>query len=160
MSDQNRVINPKKKADSAEPTDVESSEGEVSEDISEESEDRAEKDEGPVRRPLIRATLQHPEGTPPPPRQAPVFTMHQQERGGASAGRGQNRNGRFTRDSAQPNKKKGSRDRQGQGESQNASMKGNSSGGRKRSRADRSGQPREASGNRSSPSRRDKGRSR
>ena len=150
MSDQNRVIDPKKEAGAVEPTDIESSEEEV-------SEDGPDRDEGPVRRPLIRATLQHPEGTPPPPRQAPVFTMHQQERGGASAGRGQNRNGRFTRDSAQPNKKKGSRDRQGQGESQNASMKGNSSGGRKRSR---SGQPREASGNRSSPSRRDKGRSR
>ena len=156
MSDQNRVINPMKEADSVEPTDIESSEVEVSEDV---SEDRDEKDEGPVRRPLIRATLEHPKGTPPPPRQAPVFTMHQQERGGSPPGRGSNRNGRFVRDAAQSNKKKGSRDRQGQ--SQNASTKGNSSGGRKRSsRPDRSGQPREASGNRSSPSRRDKGRSR
>ena len=34
--------------------------------------------EGSVRRPLIRATLKHPEGTPPPPREPPLFTMHQQ----------------------------------------------------------------------------------
>ena len=34
--------------------------------------------EGSVRRPLIRATLKHPDGTPPPPREPPVFTMHQQ----------------------------------------------------------------------------------
>ena len=30
-----------------------------------------------VRRPLIRATLERPEGTPPPPRQAPVFTIRE-----------------------------------------------------------------------------------
>jgi hypothetical protein len=34
--------------------------------------------EGSVRRPLIRATLKHPDGTPPPPREPPLFTMHQQ----------------------------------------------------------------------------------
>ena len=37
--------------------------------------------EGSVRRPLIRATLKHPEGTPPPPREPPLFTMHQQTGG-------------------------------------------------------------------------------
>ena len=37
--------------------------------------------EGSVRRPLIRATLKHPDGTPPPPREPPVFTMHQQTGG-------------------------------------------------------------------------------
>jgi hypothetical protein len=36
--------------------------------------------EGSVRRPLIRATLKHPEGAPPP-RDPPVFTMHQQPGG-------------------------------------------------------------------------------
>ena len=42
--------------------------------------------EGSVRRPLIRATLTHPEGTAPPPREPPVFTMHQQPGGnGGSA---------------------------------------------------------------------------
>ena len=31
-----------------------------------------------VRRALIRATLTHPAGAPPPPREPPLFTMHQQ----------------------------------------------------------------------------------
>ena len=149
MSDQNRVTQPPEEADSAEPVDVESAE--ISED----------RDEGPVRRPLIRATLKHPEGTPPAPRQPPVFTMHQQERGGSSPARGPNRNGRFVRDSGQANKKKGSRDRSGQGASQNASMKGSGPGGKKRSpRSDGSGQHSPPSGNRAPSSRRDKGRPR
>ncbi len=151
MSEQNRVTDPPEQADSVEPADIESSE--MSEDL----------DEGPVRRPLIRATLKHPEGTPPPPRQPPVFTMHQQERGGSSPGRGPNRNGRFARDSGHPNKKKGPRDRSGQGGSQNAqnAMKGNSSGGKKRPpRSDASGQHGPVSGNRAPSSRRDKGRPR
>lgn len=50
-----------------------------------------ERDEGPVRRPLIRATLKPEEGAPPPPRQAPVFTMHEQTRSGPGANRGNNR---------------------------------------------------------------------
>ena len=37
----------------------------------------AVRDDGPVRRPLIRATLQLPAGTPATPRQPPVFTMHE-----------------------------------------------------------------------------------
>jgi hypothetical protein len=147
MSEQNRLTHPPEEADSVEPADIESSE--ILED----------RDEGPVRRPLIRATLKHPEGTPPPPRQPPVFTMHQQERGGSPPGRGPNRNGRFVRDSGHPNKKKGSRDRAGQGGSQDASMKGNSSRGKKRPpRSDGSGQNSPASGNRAPSSRRDKGR--
>ena len=56
----------------------------------------AEREDGPVRRPLIRATLKHPEGTPPPPRQAPVFTMHQNQPG-SQPPRGQNRSGRTFR---------------------------------------------------------------
>jgi hypothetical protein len=39
------------------------------------AEDDAE--EGPVHRPLIRATLPRPEGTPPPARPAPEFTIRQ-----------------------------------------------------------------------------------
>ena len=42
--------------------------------------------EGSVRRPLIRATLKHPDGTPPPPREPPVFTMHQQADGNVREG--------------------------------------------------------------------------
>jgi hypothetical protein len=34
-------------------------------------------EEGPVHRPLIRATLPRPEGTPPPTRPAPEFTIRQ-----------------------------------------------------------------------------------
>ncbi len=43
--------------------------------------------DGPVRRPLIRATLTHPAGTPPIPREPPVFTMHEQQRGGQARGK-------------------------------------------------------------------------
>ena len=109
----------------------------------------AERDDGPVRRPLIRATLKHPEGTPPPPRQPPVFTMHQNQPG--SQPRGQNRNGRPVRSGGHPNNQKSSRDRSGQ----NASSRGNGGGNKGSARPDRG----QRSGNRSS-SRRNKGRSR
>ncbi len=42
-----------------------------------ESEEPADFEEGPVHRPLIRATLPRPEGTPPPTRPAPEFTIRQ-----------------------------------------------------------------------------------
>ena len=49
-------------------------------------------EEGPVHRPLIRATLPRPEGTPPPTRPAPEFTIRQpggrQNRFRARHGRG------------------------------------------------------------------------
>ncbi|MCY3845090.1 MAG: hypothetical protein OXH69_16285 [Acidobacteria bacterium] len=44
-------------------------------------------DDGPVRRPLIRATLQLPEGTPATPRQPPVFTMHERQPSGQTRGK-------------------------------------------------------------------------
>lgn len=44
-------------------------------------------DDGPVRRPLIRATLQLPEGTPATPRQPPVFTMHERQQTGQTRGK-------------------------------------------------------------------------
>lgn len=44
-------------------------------------------DDGPVRRPLIRATLQLPEGTPAAPRQPPVFTMHERQPAGQTRGK-------------------------------------------------------------------------
>ena len=47
----------------------------------------ATRDDGPVRRPLIRATLQFPKGTPPTPRQPPVFTMHERQPAGPFRGR-------------------------------------------------------------------------
>jgi len=39
--------------------------------------DRADEEEGPVHRPLIRASLPRTEGQPPPQRQAPDFTIRQ-----------------------------------------------------------------------------------
>ena len=58
-----------------------------------------------VRRPLIRATLERPEGAPPPVRQAPVFTVREAGRdGGVDRGgkaRRQRRNG--GRPHGQPN---------------------------------------------------------
>ena len=39
--------------------------------------DPADKDEGPVHRPLIRASLPRPEGQPPPTRPIPEFTIRQ-----------------------------------------------------------------------------------
>lgn len=47
----------------------------------------AVRDDGPVRRPLIRATLQLPEGTPATPRQPPVFTMHERQTPGQARGK-------------------------------------------------------------------------
>ena len=155
MSERNRVTDTPDDPGAVAPTDVESEDGPVvskgarADAVSVEVENAdLEKDDGPVRRPLIRATLKHPEGSPPPPREAPVFTMHEQPRGGPSSGRGPNRSGRPTRDSGQPTNKKNARERQ-------HAWKGNGAGGKKRSnRPDRGGQAG------SGQSRRDKGRSR
>ena len=43
----------------------------------EEPEENGHLEDGPVHRPLIRATLPRPEGTPPPTRPAPEFTIRQ-----------------------------------------------------------------------------------
>ena len=57
-----------------------------------------------VRRPLIRATLERPEGAPPPVRQAPVFTIRENQSGGGNE-RGGGRKGRGGggRPGAEPN---------------------------------------------------------
>ena len=125
-------------------------------------------DDGAVRRPLIRATLQPPAGGPSTPRQPPVFTMHQQQAQGP-VGRQPNRNGRFVQDSGHPGstipnkgKKRSGRDH---GSPQRA-VRGDSavsqqSGNRKwSSRPYGQGQHRSESGNRSLSSRQDKGRKR
>lgn len=146
MSEDNRAT-----GDQADPESAASAADD--ETMADASSEPAERDDGPVRRPLIRATLKHPEGTPPPPREPPVFTMHQNQPG-SQAPRGQNRSGRTFRSGGNNNSKKSSRDRSGQ----KASSRGNSSGGSKSSgRQDHASQQR--SGNRA-PSRRDKGRSR
>jgi hypothetical protein len=48
-----------------------------SEEPAEEPEAKGNLGDGPVHRPLIRATLPRPEGTPPPTRPAPEFTIRQ-----------------------------------------------------------------------------------
>ena len=114
--------------------------------------DGEQQEEGPVRRPLIRATLTLPEGTPSTPREPPVFTMHQQQvRPGSGQGRSGNWNGRGTGDAGHSNKKK--KNAQGR--------RGSGGGGNKASsRQDQGGSKRASSGRRSSSRRSNKGRPR
>ena len=101
--------------------------------------------EGSVRRPLIRATLKHPAGTPPPPREPPVFTMHQQTGGDG-------------RDAPPANRKQG-RGRGDQVRSSNDRRYSGSAPGNNRSsgnQAQREARP----GSKSRSSRRGRGRSR
>ena len=101
--------------------------------------------EGSVRRPLIRATLKHPDGTPPPPREPPVFTMHQQTDG----------NGR---EIPQANRKPG-RGRGGQPRSFNDRRQAGAAPGDSRSSGNQA-QPDGRPGPKSRSSRRGRGRSR
>lgn len=143
MSEHNRATgDPEDPESAARASDVDTTDGGTSAP--------ADRDDGPVRRPLIRATLKHPEGTPPTPREPPVFTMHQNQPG-AKPSRGQKRNGRPVRSGGNPNNQNSSRDRS----SQKASSRGNGGGNNSSPRPDRG----QRSGNRSS-SRRNKGRSR
>jgi hypothetical protein len=127
-------------------------------------------DEGPVRRPLIRATLPHIEGSQPTPRDPPVFTMHQQHaRPSSGQGRGGNWNGRSGRDNGnstkshsqeggQPGKKKpGSQRRRASGGTSDGNN--GASGNKWPSRSEPNGTSR-STGNRRPAARRDKGRSR
>ena len=101
--------------------------------------------EGSVRRPLIRATLKHPDGTPPPPREPPLFTMHQQPGGDG-------------RDASQANRKPG----RGRGaQSRSFNDRGQTGGPPGNSRASgNQAQPDGRSGSKSRSSRRGRGRSR
>ena len=109
-----------------------------------------ERDEGSVRRPLIRATLRQPDGNTAPTRPAPVFTMHEQDQRGQGEGRGGNRSARFGRDGNKSINKKASQDRFGQRNSNGSRSTGS---GKKRS-------SRQGGGAKRSSSRRSKGRSR
>ncbi len=101
--------------------------------------------EGSVRRPLIRATLKHPDGAPPPPREPPLFTMHQQTGGnGQGAPQAGRKQGRERGGQPRP-----SNDRRHAG---GASGNGRSSGNQAQSDG--------RSGSRSRSSRRGRGRSR
>ena len=112
-----------------------------------------------VRRPLIRATLERPEGAPPPARQAPVFTIRENQSGGNERGGRPARKGRGGggRPGAEAN---GNRVESHQGQSARpASGKNGSKSSRARgggSRPDRSDRPDRAN---RSPRSRGKGRS-
>ena len=115
--------------------------------------------DGSVRRPLIRASLPHPDGTPPP-REPPVFTMHEQPsrgNGWGKGGRGSNLNGGQNRDgNVQP--KKHSRRRGGHGRQVNGQQaSGNQSGNRANGNQAR---PEGRTGSKNRSSRRGRGRSR
>jgi hypothetical protein len=75
---------------------------------------RDTEDNGPVHRPLIRASLPRPEGTPPPQRQAPDFTIRQ------PGGRPSNR--------FRPRHQRGGQTFQGQGGRGNGNGNGNMGG--------------------------------
>ena len=105
-------------------------------------------EEWPVRRALIRATLKLPEGAAATQRQPPVFTMHQQTRGGNGGNSGNRANGNV----------RNSRSAWDNGHPNMQSEKNNSS--RSSRRNDRSGQFRNGSPSRSASSRRGRGRSR
>ena len=104
-------------------------------------------EEWPVRRALIRATLTPPDGAPTVQREPPVFTMHQQTRGGPGGQRtnGNTRDSRSAWDNGQPNRPNG---------------KGNGNSSRSSRRNDRGGQFRNGSPSRQASSRRGRGRSR
>lgn len=119
--------------------------------------------DGSVRRPLIRATLTFPAGTPPIPREPPVFTMHEQQRGGQGRGKSGARdfsgNGRGgDRDGF--GKKKGSRRGGQSGSFKDGQSAGGQAGsnGRSGNQARPDGHP--AGRSRPSSSRRGRGRSR
>lgn len=103
----------------------------------------ARRDDGPVRRALIRATLTPSAGVPPTPREPPVFTMHQQARGGGGGGSGR---GSF-------------RFRPGRPDGHSDQVNGNKAP-RPGQRNERSGQHRFGSTSRPAASRRGRGRSR
>ena len=75
--------NAERPVDTAKDSPVPADTDEMASDASEVAEAVVD-EEGPVRRALIRATLKPGEGVPPTPREAPVFTMHQQTRSGNS----------------------------------------------------------------------------
>ena len=106
-------------------------------------------DDWPVRRALIRATLKLPEGTAPAPRQPPVFTMHQQTRGGDGGNSGNRANGNV-RNSRSASWDNGHPNRQNE----------KNSSSRPARRNDRNGQSRNGSPSRPAASRRGRGRSR
>lgn len=113
----------------------------------------ARRDDGPVRRALIRATLTPSAGVPPTPREPPVFTMHQQARGGGGGGSGR---GNFRFRPGRPDRADGYSD---QVNGNKAQVNGNKAP-RPGQRNERSGQHRFGSTSRPAASRRGRGRSR
>ncbi len=115
--------------------------------------DDSKTDDGPVRRPLIRASLPHPEGEAPPHREAPVFTMHEQTARGNTRGKQGGRNGA----NGNVQSKKHNRRRGGQGRNFNDKQaSGNQSGNQSNGNQAR---PEGRSGGKNRSSRRGRGRS-
>jgi hypothetical protein len=110
------------------PMQVEDVSGRDADDLDDDRDDeRIEDEEGPVHRPLIRASLPRHEGQPPPQRQAPDFTIRQP---------GGGRPGRF-----RPRHQRGGAPFQSQGNRANGNGNGNTAGG-----PPRSGMPRHGGG--------------
>lgn len=113
-------------------------------------------DAGTFRRPLIRASLPHADGSPGSQREAPVFTMHEQPARGNSWGKG-GRSGSNGNGNVQA--KKHGRRRGGHGRSANDQQAsgGNHSGNQAN---DNQSRPGGRSGSKNRPSRRSRERSR
>jgi len=113
-------------------------------------------DAGTFRRPLIRASLPHADGSPGSQREAPVFTMHEQPARGNSWGKG-GRSGSNGNGNVQA--KKYGRRRGGHGRSANDQQAsgGNHSGNQAN---DNQSRPGGRSGSKNRPSRRSRERSR
>ena len=110
--------------------------------------------DGPVGRPLIRASLPHPDGAGSPPREAPVFTMHEQPARGNNWGKQGGRNGA----TGNLKQKKHGRHRSSQGRKFNDTQNsGNQSGNRTNGNQ---AIPEGRSGSKSRSARRGRGRSR
>ena len=132
--------------------------------------------DGSVRRPLIRATLTHPAGTPPIPREPPVFTMHEQQRGGQARGksgsrefsgngRGRDRDGFGKKGSRRGGQSRSFKDGRSAGGQPGSFKDGQSAGGQPGSNGRSGNQAPRPDGNqggrsRTSSSRRSRGRSR
>ena len=114
-------------------------------------------DAGTFRRPLIRASLPHADGSPASQREAPVFTMHEQPARGNNWGKG-GRSGSNGNGNVQA-KKHGRRRSGGHGRSANDQQAsgGNHSGNQANGNQLR---PEGRSGSKNRPSRRNRGRSR
>ena len=109
-------------------------------------------DTGTFRRPLIRASLPHPDGAQSSQREAPVFTMHEQPARGNNWGKG-GRGGSNGNGNGNVQAKKHGRRRGGQRNANDQQAPGNQANGNKL-------RPEGRSGSKNRSSRRNRGRPR